>query len=39
MRKIRPSGSEEGLTDNGHPYPYRDQYNSSLEAKDSTAEQ
>jgi hypothetical protein len=24
MREIRPSGSEGGVADNGHPYPYRD---------------
>ena len=23
MREIRPSGSEGGVADNGHPYPYR----------------
>jgi hypothetical protein len=22
MREIRPSGSEGGVADNGHPYPY-----------------
>ena len=24
MREIRPSGSEGGVADNGHPYPYSD---------------
>ena len=24
MREIRPSGSEGGVADNGHPYPYRE---------------
>jgi hypothetical protein len=24
MREIRPSGSEGGVADNGHPYPYPD---------------
>ena len=23
MREIRPSGSEGGVADNGHPYPYQ----------------
>ncbi|MCX6860504.1 MAG: hypothetical protein NTX70_09800, partial [Verrucomicrobia bacterium] len=26
MREIRPSGSEGGVADNGHPYPYTEGY-------------